>query len=141
MMIRATTILILAMFSGLTYSSDVDEESRLHNFLLGKHVLFSYRDGGAIYGTYYFYDTHHCPAGRYIDYGSSSKQSVLGGEINNSWQDSGSWQVVTYEGQTGAYYVSVGGEETFLPMQLNADGSVYINDTMSFVTQGIAQCQ
>ena len=122
-----------------TADSDSDE-AEIRQFLSGKHILFSYRDGGAVYGTYYFYNTHHCASGRYVDYANSSKQSVLGGEINQSWQSNGSWQVVTYQGQTGTYYVSSNGEETFWPMQLRADGSLYINDTISIVVQGPAQC-
>jgi len=116
-------------------------ETILRQFLTGKHVLFSYRDGGAIYGTYYFYHTHHCPSGRYVDYANSSKQSVIGGQINQSWESNGTWQVTTRQGQTGTYYQSSDGETTFWPMRLNADGSVYINDTISSVVQGSAQCQ
>ena len=116
-------------------------ETVLSRFLAGKHVLFSYRDGGAVYGTYYFYNTHHCPSGHYIDYANSSKQSVLGGQINQRWESNGTWQVTTNGGQIGTYYRSSNGEETFWPMQLNGDGSVYINERISFVLQGPAQCQ
>ena len=116
-------------------------ETQLRQFLAGKHILFSYRDGGAVYGTYFFYNTHHCPSGDYLDYANSHKQSVLGGEIRNSWQSYGTWQVVTHQGQTGTYYLSSDGEETFWPMQLSANGGIYINDTISAVVQGPAQCQ
>ncbi len=116
-------------------------ETTLRQFLAGKHVLFSYRDGGVVYGTYYCYNTHHCPSGRYLDYANSSKQSVLGGQINQNWQSNGTWQVTTYQGQTGVHYLSSTGETTFWPMRLNANGGVYINDTISFVVKGQAQCQ
>ena len=116
-------------------------ETQLRQFLAGKHILFSYRDGGPVYGTYYFYNTHHCPSGGYLDYANSHKQSVLGGEIRNNWESNGTWQVVTHEGRTGTYYLSSNGEETFWPMQVGADGSIYINDTISAVVQGPAQCQ
>jgi len=116
-------------------------EIALSQLLAGKHVLFSYRDGGAVYGTYYFYNTHHCPSGHYVDYANSSKQSVLGGQINQRWESYGTWQVVTNGDQTGTFYRSSDGEETFWPMQINGDGSVYINERISFVFQGPAQCQ
>jgi len=116
-------------------------ETALRQYLAGKHVLFSYRDGGAVYGTYFFYNTHHCPSGRYVDYANSSKQSVLGGQINQNWESNGTWQVITHQGQIGTYYQSSQGETTFWPMRLNTDGSVYINDTISFVVQGPARCQ
>ena len=115
--------------------------SSLQQFLSGKHILFSYRDGGPVYGTYYFYNTHHCPSGRYVDYANSHKQSVLGGENRQNWQSNGTWQVTTYQGQAGTYYQSSTGEETFWPMRVSADGSIYINDTISAVVQGPAQCQ
>ena len=115
--------------------------SSLQQFLSGKHILFSYRDGGPVYGTYFFFNTHHCPSGYYIDYANSHKQSVLGGENRQNWQSNGTWQVIDQQGQTGTFYRSSNGEETFWPMQISANGNIYINDTISAVVQGPAQCQ
>ena len=115
--------------------------SALQQFLAGKHILFSYRDGGPVYGTYFFFNTHHCPSGHYVDYANSHKQSVLGGENRQNWQSTGTWQVINHQGQTGTFYRSSNGEETFWPMQISANGNIYINDTISAVVQGPAQCQ
>lgn len=121
-------------------TADHSAEAELRHFLSGRHIPFSYRDGGPVYGTYYFYNTHHCPSGRHVDYANSHKQSVLGNEINRSWRSNDTWQVTTHQGETGTYYLSSDGEEAFWVMRLNADGSIYINDTISVVVHGPAQC-
>ena len=137
---RNLVLVACLIFAPAQATDYAEAEAQLRRFLAGKHILFSYRDGGPVYGTYFFYNTHHCASGDYLDYANSHKQSVLGGEIRNNWESYGTWQVVTYEGQTGTYYQSSNGEETFWPMRIGGDGSIYVNETISAVVQGPAQC-
>ena len=138
----ACSALLLAALVSLRTTAETPSpaEAQLQQFLAGKHILFSYRDGGPVYGTYYFFNAHHCPSSNYVDYANSHKQSVLEGEIRNAWESWGTWRVATYEGRTGTYYQSSDGEVTLWPMQVSAAGSIYINDTISAVVQDPAEC-
>lgn len=124
-------------FPGSEASAD---ERQLQSYLNGRHVLISRREGEAVYGTYFFMHTHYCPSGRYVVYGSSVKQSVLGGEIRQQWEVRGSWTVTTQQGQEGIFYRDTDGGTEFLPMRIRQDGSVFIRDGVSVTSQGRAQC-
>ena len=116
------------------------DEQVLRNYLSGRHVLISRRDGEAVYGTYYFFHTHYCSSGRYVVYASSVKQSVLGGEIRQRWEVRGTWKVVTQKGQEGVFYQDTDGGTDFLSLRMQPDGSVYIRDGINFAPQGRAEC-
>jgi hypothetical protein len=113
--------------------------AQLQQALTGRHVLISFRNGGAVYGTYTFLNTHYCASGRYVVYASTQKQSVLGGENTSSWEIHGTWQVTQQGGQTGVYYRDDQGGTEFLAMQLTPQG-VYLSEGVSFSPQGPAQC-
>ncbi|MGI9324080.1 MAG: hypothetical protein ACR2PZ_02595 [Pseudomonadales bacterium] len=112
---------------------------QLTQYLAGRHVLVSWRDGGAVYGTYTFLNTHYCPNGQYRIYANSHKQSVLGGENRQNWEVFGRWQVMHQGGQLGVYYQDNQGGTEFVPVQITANG-LYIREGVTFAPQGQAQC-
>ena len=59
--------------------------------LSGQRFLITYRDGGALYGTFYFLDVQVCPSGTYITGARSEKKIVLGNVQVNTWAEVGRW--------------------------------------------------
>ena len=130
--------LLTALAGGPVNASN--DPAALQQYISGRHLLFSWRDGGAVYGTYYFSHTHHCASGEYIEYVNTHKQSVLGGENRNSWEDYGRWQVSSQNGQVGVVYTTSKGSVQFIPFQVYPDGSIYSSDSLNIVSQGRANC-
>jgi hypothetical protein len=116
-------------------------ESQLQQFVSGRHILIAYRDGGALYGTYRYFDIHHCRSGQYVEYGYTSKNSVTGSALTTNWESYGRWQIATQQGRTGVYYQPNNDQAEFVPMQINADGSVFVNEGVSLSSEGQAECQ
>ena len=116
-------------------------ESQLQQFVSGRHILIAYRDGGALYGTYRYFDIHHCRSGQYVEYGYTSKNSVTGSALTTNWESYGRWQITTQQGRTGVYYQPNNDQAEFVPMQINADGSVFVNEGVNLSSEGQAECQ
>lgn len=116
-------------------------ESQLQQFVSGRHILIAYRDGGALYGTYRYFDIHHCRSGQYVEYGYTSKNSVTGSALTTNWESYGRWQITTQQGRSGVYYQPNNDQAEFVPMQINADGSVFVNEGVSLSPEGQAECQ
>ena len=112
----------------------------LQQHVSGKHILISYREGGVLYGTYRYYDIHHCRSGQYVEYGYSSKNSVTGSTLTSNWESRGQWRVTTQQGRAGVYYTPSNAQPEFVPMRLNADGSVFVNEGVNFSMEGAANC-
>ncbi len=53
------------------------QEQAVKKTLAGQRLLLTYREGGALYGTYYFLDVHFCASGSYMTFGQSRKTTVL----------------------------------------------------------------
>jgi hypothetical protein len=138
--IHAVSIALCAQICALCAAEAMADERQLHSYLNGRHVLISRRDGGALYGTYYFFHTHYCASGRYVVHANSVKQSVRGGEIRQNWEVRGTWKVMTQDGQEGIFYRDTEGGTEFLPMRLQQDGSLFIRDGVNAAPQGRAQC-
>ncbi|MGH8635284.1 MAG: hypothetical protein ACRET7_14290, partial [Burkholderiales bacterium] len=138
--IYAGSIALCVLFPPYCASEAMADEQALRNYLSGRHVLISRRDGEAVYGTYYFFYTHYCSSGRYVIYASSVKQSVLGGENRQRWEVRGTWKVVTQKGQEGVFYQDTDGGTDFLPLRMRPDGSVFVRDGINFAPQGRAEC-
>lgn len=110
------------------------------NFFNNQNILITYREGEAVYGTYFFLEVHYCPSGQYGLYGSSVKQTVMGLEQRNSWREYGNWEVKEYQGSVGIYYNTTSGKENFAPVYRLANGDLFIGKGISIVKQGMAIC-
>ncbi|MCW5519438.1 hypothetical protein J1N09_06290 [Aureitalea sp. L0-47] len=112
----------------------------LQQFFNGQQLLVTYREGEAVYGTYYFLEIHYCPNGYYGLYGNTVKQTVLGNEQRSNWQEYGNWKVINQNGLNGIHYVSLQGTQQFFPIYKLENGDMFIREGVSIVKQGQAIC-
>jgi hypothetical protein len=116
------------------------EPERLDQFLRGNHLLVSYREGGAVYGTYYVLQIHYCSSGKYFLYGESSKQTVLGNYQQGNWQEAGTWAATAVQGQLGVRYQPQGQVPNFVPVRMLPNDGIWVGEGVSVIPQGPAQC-
>ena len=135
------TLGILLFFTISTMSAQtIPTVEEVQNFLSNQNILLTYREGEAIYGTYYFVEIHYCPQG-YGLYGRSEKQTVLGNVQRNSWQEFGTWKVIEQAGTVGVYTVATTGQQNYTPVYKLANGDFFIAQGITIVKQGPAICQ
>ena len=122
-------------------SPNTDEAAYIRQQFQGQIVLMSRRDGGALYGTYYFYQFHHCDGQNYFMNGESNKQTVMDNQQRSSWQHVGNWEITYVNGQLGAAYFPQGNNPDFIPLAIAANGQIYsIQQGLEVTFQGPAQC-
>ena len=134
----ATALLVFGM-PGLGAQSDAQVRA-IEQHLTGKRFLVTYREGGAAYGTHFALDVHYCGNGQFILSGQSRRQTVLDNWQVNNWEDSGSWQVVRFQGRTGVRAVSRSGAVDFVPVEILPNGRVWAGDGVSVQPRGVAVC-
>jgi hypothetical protein len=141
--IRTSMQLFLALsFATAALAQGDGQAQTLRDYLAGRQFLVTYRQGGPVYGTYFFLTVNLCHSGNYVTFGQSRKQSVLDshGEQVNNWRDQGQWSVTTLGGSLGVRYLSLTGQISFYPVRIGPGGQVLVGNGMSVVRQGSAQC-
>jgi hypothetical protein len=134
-------ILTISFISTInTNAQSVPTVAEVNNFINNNHFLITYREGEVVYGTYYFIEIHYCPSGLYGLYGKSVKQTVMGNEQRNNWQEYGSWKVINYNGSVGIYYKTTAAQEKFVPAYRLPDGNISFGEGVTIVKQGKAIC-
>lgn len=142
-------ILIVASgFPAMVQAQTDSETQTLKDYLAGQKFLVTYRQGGPVYGTYFFLTVHLCRSGNYQTFGQSRKQSVLdsrdtglpNAEQVHNWRDRGRWDVIVAAGQIGIQYLSSSGQTSFYPVRVGPNGQVSVGNGMTVVRQGPAQC-
>jgi len=113
----------------------------LQEFFTGQQLLITYREGEALYGTYYFLEIHYCANGYYGLYGSTVKRTVLDNEQRSNWQEYGNWKITSENGLNGIESISLQGVRQFYPMYKLENGDMFIREGISIVKQGKAICQ
>jgi hypothetical protein len=113
---------------------------RIKQYFNGQKIFMSYREGGALYGTYFFQEIHFCPSGQYKLFGQSRKQTVLDNEQINNWEEYGAWDVVSFQGQIVLRFHTTSDEQGSFPIRLLPGGQIWIGDGISIQQQGKAQC-
>ena len=137
------SVLILTSSVFFTKNSNaqtIPTVNELNDFISNNQFLITYREGEVVYGTYYFLEIHYCSSGLYGLYGKSVKQTVLGNEQHNNWQEYGNWKVMEYNGNVGIYYKTTTFQERFVPIYRLPDGSLLIGEGITIVKQGKAIC-
>jgi hypothetical protein len=120
-------------------SAALDKELlAIRNAVAGQRFLVTWRDGGPVYGTYFFVDLHIGQSGRYSLSGQSRKQTVLGNEQVSNWEGSGTWRVGRQGGQAGLVYVDEEGQKRFDPVRVQPGGGLFIREGTSVVHKGPA---
>lgn len=132
-------VLLLYLPSEVTAQS-VPSEAEVQEFFNNQNILITYREGEALYGTYYFLEIHYCPNGYYGLYGSTVKRTVLDNEQRSNWQEFGNWQAMSQNGQVGLYYADTNGNQQFVPLYKLPNGDMFIGEGISIVKQGQAIC-
>jgi len=112
----------------------------VEDFFNGQQMLVTYREGGALYGTFFTLQVHFCRSGRYVTFGESRRQTVLDNEQVNRFTDEGTWEITTFRGQLVLQYVSVSGQPNIVAVNVAPNGRVSLGDGITVVRQGLAQC-
>ena len=123
-----------------TSAQSIPTVAEVNNFFNNNHFLVTYREGEVVYGTYYFIEIHYCSSGLYGLYGKSVKQTVMGNEQHNNWQEYGNWKVIDYNGNVGVYSITTTAQEKFVPVYRLPNGNLSIGEGVSIVKQGKAIC-
>jgi len=134
--------LLLGIFNPQTMKAQTNPSvEELHNFFNGRQLLITYREGEAVYGTYYFLEIHYCPNGFYGLYGTSEKQTVLDNVQKSSWQEFGNWKIITQDELNGIHYAATNGGQQFYPIYKLQNGDMFVSEGVSIVNRGAAICQ
>ncbi len=141
-----TTTAVLALSIPLLSAGSLPAQAQkdveyVREYLKGHEFQITYREGGAQYGTFFFLDVHFCASGSYRSANQSRKQTVLGNEQVNSWNDSGTWDVSLVQGYPALRYASASGAQDIVPLQVQADGSVRPLSGAFMKRLGRAQCR
>ena len=123
-----------------TSAQSIPTVAEVNDFINNNHFLITYREGEVVYGTYYFIEIHYCSSGLYGLYGKSVKQTVMGNEQHNNWQEYGNWKVIDYNGTVGVYYKTATAQEKFVPVYRLPNGNLSIGEGVTIVKQGKAIC-
>ena len=109
--------------------------------LSGQRFLVTYRDGGPVYGTFYFLDVQFCPSGTYATAARSEKRTVLGNDQVSTWTELGRWEVLAYKGQVVVRSVSAEGRMTLVPARVLQDGRLWLGESIYVQRTGTTACQ
>jgi hypothetical protein len=129
MVYRCKKTLVLFLGIALLSATSLHAQARkdlqyIKEYLSGHEFQITYREGGVQYGTFFFLDVHFCASGSYWSSNQSRKQTVLGNEQVSTWNDSGTWDVLSVQGYPSMRYTSVSGVQDVVPLQIQADGTV-----------------
>lgn len=134
----------IALLLGVLLASSTtaqSPEANVREFFNGQQMLVTYRDGGAVYGTFFTLQVHFCRSGRYITFGESRKHTVLDNEQVNRFTDQGTWTIGSMQGRMVLKYVSISGQPNIVAINVAPNGRVSLGDGgISVVRQGPAQC-
>lgn len=121
-------------------SSRDHEGDAVEQALIGQKILFSWREGEAVYGTYSFEEYHFCNRNNYLLVGYSERNTILDNVQRNSWQNEGRWEVRREQGQIGVFFQPNSGQGYFYPLRLESNGRL-TNPYASVSRAGRAACR
>jgi hypothetical protein len=122
-------------------NAQVSEIEAIRQRLTGQQLLITYRDGGPIYGTYYFLNVQFCASGNYMTMAESHRTTVLDNHEDRHWQDYGRWDLVSIRGRTVLRYLSSSGKGDIVPLILLPDGRLWVREGVTVVARGRAVCR
>jgi hypothetical protein len=137
----AASVLILGLSLSSSAAAQGAMEAAVTEFFSGQQMLVTYREGGAVYGTFFFLQVQFCRSGRYFTAGESRKHTVLDNEQVNRFTDQGTWTIESIQGRPVLKYLSISGQPNMVAVNVAPDGRVSLGDgSISVVKQGPAQC-
>ena len=137
----SSVILTALLFTSSATPAPAAQEQVVKQALSGKRMLVTYRDGGALYGTYYFLDVHFCASGSFMTYGQSRKTTVLDNTQVSNFNDRGRWDIATINGRMVLQSQSASSGTRIFPIALLPNGGISLGDGISVVSQGAALCR
>jgi len=129
------------VFVSPLFAQTQKEMQYVKGYLSGNAFQVTYREGGPLYGTYFFLNVHFCSSGQYMLHGQSRKQTILGNEQVDNWNDHGMWDVVPGQGHPSLRYVAASGARDIVPMEILSDGRIRPLSGAFMKRQGKAQCR
>jgi hypothetical protein len=140
---RALCTAFLAVFAAASPGlAQVDSEAQaVKSLLSGQTMMVTYRDGGALYGTYYQIYVAFCPSGTYFTKGGSSRTTILNNEERHSFSDQGKWSVAPLGQVVVVQYRSASGQVTAFPVHLLSNGGLWAGNGITVVPQGPTPCK
>ena len=140
MSFRISIALVLGMLLASSTTAQ-SPEANVREFFNGQQMLVTYREGGAVYGTFFTLQVHFCRSGRYITFGESRKHTVLDNEQVGRFTDQGTWTIGSMQGRMVLKYVSISGQPNVVAINVAPNGRLSLGDGgISVVRQGPAQC-
>jgi hypothetical protein len=137
----ALTALLLSLPTAAPTGAQGSPNPAIKEFFNGQHMLVTYREGGAAYGTFFTLHVHFCRSGRYMTVGESRRHTVLDNEQVNRITDEGTWEVTTIGGQNVLRYLSVSGQPNVVAINVAPNGRISLGDgSITVIRQGLAQC-
>jgi hypothetical protein len=133
-------LLLLFLLQTFPVAKADDQVEVLRNALRGQQLHVSFRDGGAMYGTFYEFDIQFCQTGRYFASAHSTKTTVFGNTQMNRWWERGNWDVISYQGQPMLKYLLSDGKTNFAPAHLLPGGRVWLGEGVSVQQRGTTAC-
>ena len=137
-----TLILLFAfsIISTTTFGQSDQQVQLIKNYFNGNQIRISYRQGGVLYGTYFFYTINYCQNGNYNLKGYSEKRTVLGNVQRNNWVDQGSWEVIKYQEKIGIKSVNSYYQISFYPIQILPNNQLSLGPGISMQQIGSSGC-
>jgi hypothetical protein len=120
---------------------DSEAAEEVQDYLSGRRILATYREGGPVYGTYVALSIQYCQSGRYLTYRESRKQTVMGNEQVSTWRDAGRWEVTTSGDDGVIRYYSESGERYSVRARVLPNGRLWVGAGVTVVPRGPAECR
>ena len=137
----ALTAVLLSLPTAAPTAAQGPPNPAIKEFFNGQQMLVTYREGGAVYGTFFTLNVHFCRSGRYMTFGESRRHTILDNEQVNRITDEGTWEVTTIGGQHVLRYLSVSGQPNVVAINVAPNGRISLGDgSITVIRQGLAQC-
>jgi hypothetical protein len=117
-----------------------DIAQQIKQYFSGRAFVVSWRQGGAVYGTYYFAQVAFCGSGVYTLDGHGERTTILDNTQYYNWQEQGDWDVVMYQGTPYLVLEPSGGSPYSAAIQLLSDGGISFPG-ISIIEEGPATCR
>jgi hypothetical protein len=126
------------LWSAYFYQSD-EEVNRVRQMFSGQTLVFSWRNGGVMYGTRIREVIRFCTTGEYQLSGHSERGTTMGNTQYSNWQEYGSWEVTTYQGNIFLAFQPDRGNTYYFRLNVYAGGRIGVAN-VSVQQQSSAQC-
>lgn len=108
-------------------------------YLLGKKIIYTWRDGGPVYGTDYAEYVDHCD-GYYFLNGEKYGKTIMDNTISGNWQQQGRWNITQQDNKLSLVYQATDGSVDKVLLEVAGGQLVPFNKDLKMTFQGKAEC-